>query len=164
MMTSVTPSPESRSSASRGARPESAGHLLRTPYAPMSTLTSSRSADRPARSGAQRAEVGQRLGAHDHALGSGLEEPGRGLRVADPRVHPGLRPELLAQFTDDIDMVAGAGDGVEVGDVQGPAAALTAQRPGDGQGAAAVGEATAHGAVVLPVTAQTLHHPTPHEV
>ena len=113
---------------------------------------------------AQGAEVGQRLRADDDARRSSLQEPGRGLPGADPRVDPRLRSEVLAQLANDLAMVARAGDGVEVGDVQGSPVALPAESPRDHQGVAAGDEPAVDGAVVLPFAAQPLHHPTPHEV
>jgi hypothetical protein len=112
----------------------------------------------------QGAKVGKRFGADDHSRGSRLEEPGRGLPAADSRVHPGLRPETFAQLTNDLAMVAYAGDGVKVSDVQASPVALAAQSPRDRQRVAAGDEPAVHGAVVLPFTAQPLYHPTPHEV
>ena len=84
--------------------------------------------------------------------------------VADPRVHPRLRPEVIAQLADDLSMVAPAVERVEVGDVHGLAVALTAQGPCDGHWVAAGDEPAAHGAVVLPFAAQPLHDSSSHEV
>ena len=83
---------------------------------------------------------------------------------ADPRVHPRLRSEVIAQLTDDLSLVAPAFERVEVGDVHGLAVTLAAEGPGDGHWVAAGDEPAAHGAVVLPFAAQPLHHSSSHEV
>ena len=103
-------------------------------------------------------EARQRLRTDDDARGPGVEQSPRARGISEPRVHPCLRPELIAQFAQDLAAVAIAGDGVKIGDVQGTSAADAQEGARDAHGLRAVHDAAADGAVVLTLAAKPMHH------